>query len=127
MIKKLAIPLTLAIAATLSACAGSGGTQVTTRVIAPVDQYYVASAGWVPYGGEMVRSGNGKVTHLTDLQGPVANTSYQRAVVKMNDGSTQALGVQGVQLTMNEEIRIRTDSNIGREATREQDFRFNRR
>jgi hypothetical protein len=111
MMKKLAIPLSLAAVAALAACAGGNHETV---VVGSADVAYVASAQAVPIGGG-VRAGKAKVTYLVDPAGPIADISSQRVIVRMKDGSTQGLYVRGEQLTLNEEIVIRSDNSIKRE------------
>lgn len=111
MIKKLAIPLSLAVAATLAACAGTGTHE--TVVTGSTQTGFVASAVAVQSSGT-VRPGAGKVALLTDLAGPVADISNQTVTVNMKDGTTQTIYVHGEQLMMGDSIRIGSDNSIKR-------------
>ena len=111
--KKLAIPISLAMVAALAACGTPGNTQ-STRVIGGVDANYVAASGTVYAVGAPVRSGAGTVLALLDPTGPYSNVSRQYVTMRMNDGSTQSFEVEGVQLEFREAIRIRTDGTIQR-------------
>jgi hypothetical protein len=62
-----------------------------------------------------VRPGAGKVSYLVDPAGPVADMSQQRVILKMKDGATQGIFVRGEQLTLGEDIVIRSDNSIRRE------------
>ena len=108
--KKLALPLSLAMAATLAACAGTHDT----AVVGSAENTYVASSGAVS-SSETVRPGVGRVMYLTDLTGPVADISAQRVTLRMSDGTSQIVNVRGEQLRMGESIRIRNDNSIRRE------------
>ena len=120
MMKKLAIPLSLALVGTLAACGGLRNTLNTpvsqaseTRVVGSVQATYVASATAVPIGG-VLRAGAGRITYLNDPTGPIANSSAQRVTMKMGDNSLQVLDVTGVQLEMGEVIRVNSDGSIRR-------------
>ena len=98
MMKKLAIPLSLAVVATLAAC---GGPQATKTA-------YAEPASFVsPMAGGSVRTGLGKVQVLTDPAGPVDALSWQRMTLQMADGSTQIVDRRGHQVAMGETVRVR--------------------
>jgi hypothetical protein len=118
MIKKLAIPLSLAAMATLAAC--SHGTRMQeqaearpTQVLGTADSTLVASSGTV--SAASVRTGKGKVAYLVDPTGPINGVSTQYVILHMSDGTSQSLTTRGAQLTMGEHIRISQNSNIGRD------------
>ncbi len=107
MMKKLAIPLSLAAAFTLAACAGT----TETRVAGSTDSTYIASVGTVPDGGT-VRAGIGKVGHPMASDTPVNGTSNQIVTLSMRDGSKQTLVVRGGQLRMAEIVQVGPDGRI---------------
>jgi hypothetical protein len=114
--KKLAIPLSLAAAAVLAACAAPGGPHAT-RVVGAADATIVASTGTVVLPA--VRAGVGKIALLTDPTGPHADLSNQVAHLQMFDGSKQAIFVTGTQLTLGECISIRSSGYIARRPQRD--------
>jgi hypothetical protein len=113
MTNKLAISFSLAAVATLAACGTPGGNHETV-VVGSADPAYVASAQAVPIGSGVI-AGSAKVTYLVDPAGPIADISAQRVIVRMKGGATQGLYVKGEQLTLGEEIVIRSDNSIKRE------------
>jgi len=110
MMKKLAIPLSLAVAATLAACAGTRDT-VSGR---SSETGFVASAVTVPASGT-VRAGAGRVAFVVDPNGPVDGISSQRLTVNMQDGSTQFVDWRGKQVAIGEKVVVRSDSALGRD------------
>lgn len=110
MMKKLAIPLSLAVAATLAACAGTRDT-VAGR---SSETGFVASAVTVPASGT-VRAGAGRVAFVVDPNGPVDGISSQRLTVNMQDGSTQFVDWRGKQVAIGEKVVVRSDSALVRD------------
>ncbi len=94
---KLAIPLCLLAAATLSAC----GAPQTRAVIADAPIYVT------PVPGSSVRSGPGKIVELLDPTGPVNGVSWQRMTLKMDDGSYQIVDRRGRQVAMGSDVIVR--------------------
>lgn len=102
MMKKLAIPLSLAAVAMLAAC---GNQQV--RSADAESALYVT-----PVAGATVRAGSGKIMELLDPTGPVDGISWQRMAVRMDDGSMQVLDRRGTQVAMGATVRVRADGTI---------------
>jgi hypothetical protein len=94
---KLAIPLVILAAATLSAC---GAPQV--RAVNADATVFVT-----PVPGSSVRSGPGKIVELLDPTGPINGISWQRMTLKMDDGSYQIVDRRGHQVAMNSEVYVR--------------------
>lgn len=96
--KKLAIPLSLAVVAALAACGGPEATKTA----------YSEPATFVaPAAGGSLRTGPGKVVVLVDPAGPVDALSWQRMTLQMTDGSMQVVDRRGHQVAMGETVRVR--------------------
>lgn len=95
MMKKFAIPLSLALAATLAAC-GS-----------PQPRSDSAESFVNPVAGSTMQTGNGKVVVLTDPTGPIDAISWQRMTLQMDNGGFQTVDRRGHQVAMGERVRVR--------------------
>lgn len=98
MMKKLAIPLSLAVVAMLAAC---GGPQVKTAAFSEPATFVA------PMAGGSLRTGPGKVIVLTDPAGPVDAISWQRMTLQMGDNSMQVVDRRGHQVAMGERVLVR--------------------
>jgi outer membrane lipopolysaccharide assembly protein LptE/RlpB len=105
MMKKLAIPLSLAAVAMLAAC---GNQQVRS---ADADSTVYVT----PVSGATLRTGPGKVSVLMDPTGPVDGISWQRMTLAMEDGSSQIVDRRGAQVAWGEHVRVRSDSTLARD------------
>ncbi len=115
--KRLSIPLSLALVATLAAC-GTAGNTGSTRAVSAVGPTYVAYSGSVPVTGATTQTGSGTVVALLDPRGPYSNQSWQLVTMRMDTGGTQTFAVEGVQLEFFENIRVNADGSITRRVRR---------
>ena len=111
MMKKLAIPLSLAAVAALAAC---GGQQVRTAS-SETGAYAYASPADPKVTGDNLRAGTGKVAYVVDPAGPVNGISTQRLTLHMEDGTTQVIDRRGKQVALGEHVRLRTDNTLRRD------------
>jgi hypothetical protein len=96
MMNKLAIPLSLAVSATLAGCAGQPVASTPSAQVAPVA---TAENFTSP------RPGPGTVTYLVDPTGPVDGISVQHVTLQMDDGSQQVYSRRGQQIALGSRVR----------------------
>lgn len=124
MMRKLYIPLSLAVAATLAACGGHMSTAPASKVThtyyapAPAVTYGAGlmrpgTVAVIPAGGVVIqstvalRSGYGRVESKMDVMDTAGmRTSMQRLSLKMDDGSWQVVDSSGPNLAIGDRVEI---------------------
>jgi hypothetical protein len=93
MMNKLAISLSLAMAATLAGCAGQPVSSTPSVQVATAENFTPP------------RPGPGTVTYLVDPTGPVGGISVQHVTLQMDDGSQQLYSRRGQQIALGSRVR----------------------
>lgn len=104
--RNLAIPLSLAAAATLAACGGLPDNRADSRSLDSGSAVYVVPTGTTGTL-DAAKPGPARIVFLRDHEGPVNGISDQELTLRMADGSLQTITTRGRQFAMGQRVQVR--------------------